>query len=235
MITSLNTLHPDIEDSTELQDTREEWLKDLTGLRQQLADLGAAAPASERAQIELEIADRHARLGQGVEAWELARPLFDHFLAAHDWARLAESCDILFRADQTDSIVALGHGIWIGVTFPIDPVITVVMMQHLVDSSPVDSNAAAVAATVAHYIAAVRGGDDRDGEDLIDFTEQLLLLVAGNQGISGQEEFGGWMFHNGLKEPEEFIPRLGKAVDNLVGDNWWLERDVLRKHIPADA
>ena len=235
MITALNTLHPDIEDSTELQDTQEEWRKDLLRLRTQLAGVGTDATGTERTLIELEIADRLARLGQGAEAQQLARRVFDLFLAEHDWNHLAECCDVLFRADQPDALVALGHGIWISVTFPVDPVITVVMMQHLVDSSPTDSNAAAVAATVAHYIAAIRGGDGKDGEDLIDFTEQLLLLVAGNQGISGQEDFGGWMFHNGLKEPQEFIPRLGEAVENLVQGDWWLVRDELRQHIPDDA
>jgi hypothetical protein len=235
MITSLNSLHPDVEDASELPDTVEEWTKDLVGFRQQLADLGADATALQRAAIELEIADRQARLEDGAQAWRTARPLFDLFLAAEDWNRLAESCDVLFRAEQPESTIALGHGIWIGVTFPIDPVITVVMMQHLVDSSPSDSNTAAVAATVAHYIAAIRGGEGQEGEDLVDFTEQLLLLVAGNQGISGQQDFAGWMHHNGLKEPEEFIPRLSEGVDNLVGDSWWFDRDELRAHIPADA
>lgn len=235
MITSLNSLHPDIEDSSELQDTREEWQKDLLRFRQQLTDLSADASDSERGLIALEIADRQARLEQGADAWATARPLFDQFLAAEEWGKLAEVCDVLFRADQPDSTIALGHGVWISVTFPINPVITVVMMQHLVDSSPTDSNTAAVAATVAHYIAAIRGGDGKEGEDLIDFTEQLLLLVAGNQGISEQEAFGGWMYHNGLKEPEEFIPRLGEGVDNLVGEQWWFDRAELRQHIPADA
>ena len=235
MITALNSLHPDIEDSSELEDISEQWQKDLVEYRQQLADLPADAGAHDRAVIELEIADRQARLGQGAEAWETARRLFDVFVEQEDWNRLVESCDVLFRAEHKDSNIALGHGVWVGVTFPIDPVITVVMLQHLVDASSPDSNTAAVAATVAHYIAAIRGGDGKEGEDLIDFTEQLLLLVAGGQGISGQEDFGGWMFHNGLKEPEEFIPRLGEGVANLVGDHWWFDRDELRKHIPADA
>ena len=234
MITQLNSLHPDIEDSTELEDIREQWQNDLVKYRQQLADLPADASAQQRAAIELEVGDRQARLGEGVEAWWTARPLFDHYLAEQDWPHLVEAAEVLFRADQPGSLAALGHGIWIAVTFPIDPVVTVVMMQHLVDASPTDSNTAAVAATVAHYIAAIRG-EGGDGEDLTNFTEQLLLLVAGNQGISGQEEFAGWMHHNGLKEPAEFIPRLGEAVDNLVAGDWWLDRDALRRLIPEDA
>lgn len=233
MIPQLNSLHPDIEDSTELEDIREQWQKDLVAFRRQLAGLPAGAGAGDRALIELEIGDRQARLGDAA-AWDSARPLFDQFLAAQDWQHLAEVCDVLFRAERGESNIALGHGVWIAVTFPVDPVVTVVMLQHLVDSSPADSNAAAVAATVAHYIAAIRG-EGREGDDLVDFTEQLLLLVAGNQGIAGNQEFGGWMHHNGLKEPTEFLPRLGEAVDNLVGDNWWFDRDRLRALIPEDA
>lgn len=233
MITQLNSLHPDIEDSTELEDIREQWQQELTALRQQLVDLPATADPAERARLALEVADRRVRLGD-PGAWHDARPLFDQFLAARDWQRLAETCDLLFRADQALSNVALGHGVWVAVTFPIDPVVTVVLLQHLVDASPTDSNSAAVAATVAHYIAAIRG-QGREGDELIDFTEQLLLLVAGNQGIAGQQEFGGWMHHNGLKEPAEFLPRLGEAVDNLVGGDWWFDRDQLRALIPAEA
>lgn len=234
MITQLNSLHPDIEDSTELEDIREQWQKDLVRYRQELADLDVDATAQQRALIELECADRHARLGDGADAWRVARPLFDYFLREQDWQHLTEVSDVLFRADQQDSTVALGHGVWVAVTFPVDPVVTVVLMQHLVDASPTDSNAAAVAATVAHYIAAIRG-EGKSGDDLIDFTEQLLLLVAGNQGIAGQQEFGGWMHHNGLKEPGEFLPRLGEAVETLVGGDWWFDRDELRAHIPEDA
>jgi len=234
MITQLNSLHPDIEDSTELEDIREQWQTELVSYRQQLADLPADATALQRGAIQLEIGDRQARLGEGAEAWRTARPLVDLYLGEQDWPHLVEALEILFRADQSGSLVALGHGIWIAVTFPIDPVVTVVMMQHLVDASPTDSNTAAVAATVAHYIAAIRG-EGGDGDDLTDFTEQLLLLVAGNQGITGQEPFAGWMHHNGLQEPAEFIPRLGEAVDNLVVGDWWFDRDDLRRLIPDDA
>ena len=234
MITELITLHPDIEDSSELEDIRERWDKDLVKFRQQLADLPADADALQRALLCLEVGDRQARLDQGIAAWTSVRPTFDEFLAAEDWEHLAQACDVLFRANQPDAVVALGHGVWVAVTYPVDPVTTVALLQHMVDSSPTDSNAAAVAATVAHYIAAIRG-EGKSGDDLVDFTEQLWLLVAGNQGASGQNEFAGWVHHNGLKEPAEFLPRLSEGVDNMVAGSWWLDRDALRARIPADV
>jgi hypothetical protein len=233
VITELHTLNPDIEDSTELEEIRGRWERELAELHGALARLPAEAPAPRRAQLQLEIGDRQARLGFGAEAWKNARRAFDVLAAEEDWERAAQACDVLFRAEQPDSVIALGHGVWLGVTYPIDPRTTVALLQHVVDETPPDSNVAAVAATTAHYIAAVRG-EGRQGEELSDFTEQLWLLVAGNQGISGQNEFAGWVYHNHLQEPSDFLPRMSEAVDNMVRGNWWIDRDALRAKLPSD-
>ena len=43
------------------------------------------------------------------------------------------ACDILFQADQESSLAALGQGLWMAVTYPIDPELTVATEtpQHL--------------------------------------------------------------------------------------------------------
>jgi hypothetical protein len=233
VITQIGTLHPDIEDSTELEDIREQWERDLARFEAELASLPADADPQRRASLRLEVGDRQARLGQGGPAWDNARAAFDVFIEAEDWENAVQACDVLFRAEQPDSMVALGHGVWLAVTYPINPEISVAMLQHVVDSTPVGSNAAAVAATVAHYVAAVRT-EEGENEALIDHTEQLWKLVAGQAGIQGQTDFAGWVYHNGLKDPQEFLPRMGEAVDNMVQGYWWMDRDALRAKLPGD-
>jgi hypothetical protein len=46
----------------------------------------------------------------------------------------------MFLSEGPDALVALGHALWLGVTFPIDPEITVAMLQHLVEESPEEAD-----------------------------------------------------------------------------------------------
>src|SRR5574340_854440 len=72
-----------------------------------------------------------------------------------------EACDVLYQAKQKDSIAALGMGIWLAVTFPVDPELTVAMLIHVVDETPNDSDGAAVAAITARYVVDLRADDDK--------------------------------------------------------------------------
>jgi hypothetical protein len=140
----------------------------------------------------------------------------------------------MFEADQPDSVLALANGIWLAVTFPIDPEMSAVMLGHLVEESPTGSETAAVAAAAAHYIAGLRG-QGKAGEDLQMFTGHQLATVARySSQVSSQEEFEAWMVGRALDRPEEFLPRLGQALDALVGDRWWVDRDALRARLPVN-
>ena len=72
-----------------------------------------------------------------------------------------------------ESIRALAHGIWLGITFPVDPELSVAMLQHLIDETPERSDGAAVAAALASYIVDLRAKDEQR-ENLQFFTTQLL-------------------------------------------------------------
>ena len=93
---------------------------------------------------------------------------------------------------------------------------------------------AAVDAADAHYIAGLRG-QGKAGEDLQMFTGHQLATVARySSQVSSQEEFEAWMVGRALDRPEEFLPRLGQALDALVGDRWWVDRDALRARLPVN-
>lgn len=203
--------------------------------QEELAGLNQDAPLDKRLELEMESCYILLDLDRSDEAWNKARPLLDQALEEQLWLRAVEACDVLYQAEQPDSIKALAQGIWLGVTFPIDPELSVAMLQHLIDETPDTSDGAAVAAVSACYLVDVRAeGPDR--EDLKFFTNQLLGQVARRHSqVEEQEIFDFWVERMELDDPAKFLPRLAKVLDVIVEDGWWFDREALRALIPAEA
>lgn len=203
--------------------------------QQALATLPADAPLQERLGLILQSGYILLDLERRDEAWESCQALLAQALEAELWLQAVEACDILYQADRPDSIKALAHGIWLGVTFPIDPELSVAMLQHLIDETPDDSDGAAVAAATASYIVDLRArGEDREG--LMFFTNQLLGQVARRHSqVEEQEIFDFWVERMELNDPGKFLPRLSRILELIVEGDWWFDRDSLRNKIPADA
>jgi hypothetical protein len=209
-------------------------------LTQKLAEHEAALQSARGAERIKPLLDSGYILldlvGRNQEAWAVAKEAFDLAVANENWLSAVEACDIIYQAEQEDAVLALAHGIWLGVTYPIDPELSVAMLQHLVDETPPDSDGAAVAAAVAVYIVDLRTeGKQRD--ELEFFTNQMMGAVARrhtNGACDTQELFNIWIQRLELNDPAKFLPRLSKIVDVLVPEGkWWFDRDALREKIPA--
>jgi hypothetical protein len=202
---------------------------------EELAALAQDAPLDKRLELQLEAGYILLDLDRREEAWNSARSLLDQAIDQALWLRAVEACDILYQAEQPDSIKALAQGIWLGVTFPIDPELSVAMLQHLIDETPDNSDGAAVAAVTACYLVDIRAqGQGR--EELKFFTNQLLGQVARRHSqVEEQEIFDFWVERMELDEPGKFLPRLAQVLDVIVENDWWFDRDALRAQIPADA
>jgi hypothetical protein len=187
----------------------------------------------ELADLRLQMARTLVGLGRGEEAWGPARECLDVFIAEKDWESAADACDVLFQCGQPGSLAALGQGIWLAVTYPIDPDLTVELLTHVVDETPDDADGAAVAATAAMFVADLRAsGNQRD--NLMFFTSQILGNVARrHSGVQTQAEFDLWMDRLELREPEKLLVRLRNVVDVLVQDDWWFDRAALQAALPA--
>lgn len=174
------------------------------------------------------------RLEKMDEAWDAARAAFDAYLGLENWQGVVEACDVLYAADRPESLAALGQGIWLAVTFPVDPELSVAMLEHVVDETPDDSDGAAVAAITAHYVADLRAeGKRRD--DLVFYTNNLLGTVARRHSqVQSQEAYDYWVKKLELNDPQLFLPRLRNVVDVLVQDEWWFDRDALRERLPVN-
>lgn len=202
--------------------------------RQHLAELPSTATALDHARVALDIAEALLGLDRNDESWAQARKAFDVFVENEAWQEAAEACDILYRADRGESIIALANGTWLSVAFPIKPETSVSLLQHIIDETPNDSDGGAVAAATAHYLADIRASDDQH-ESLTFLTTQILAHVAKrHRGIEDQDTFTTWMQMLQLDKPAEFLPRLAQILDVMAGDNWWVDRDALRARLPVN-
>ena len=236
----------DILDPNALPDTAAESLRkdlgqqaqiegQLVEMQQQLEQLPESASAMQRAALKLEIGRSLQVLERGDEAWPITYTALGILLTEQQWEAAADACNVLYESNQPDSLIALGHGIWLGVTFPIDPEISVNLLSHVVDDTPDDSDGAAVAAATACFIADVRASEGPDKERLTFFSQQLLGRVARRHGdVESQDQFDLWVDRLELNQPDKFLVRQRNVVDVLVQDQWWFDRDALQEQIPAN-
>ena len=205
----------------------------LMALQRELRALSEGAHPLERARLQLETARTLAGLNRGEEAWLLGREATQVFLAERDWEHAVDGFDVLYQCDlQEKSLSALGQGLWLAVTFPVDPALTIAMLDHVVDDTPDDSDGAAVAAATAVYIADLRDDDGPEG-NLGFFARQMLGKVARRHSeVETQLQFDAWMMRMELSDPGKFLVRLRNVVDVLVQQDWWFDRDAVRDDLP---
>ena len=219
------------EDARESTGMQKRLVADLNG---QLALLSPQAETLRRADLLLQLGRALVRLEQRPEAWAAARETFDLYLAERAFEGAAQACDILFLSDQPQSLAALGQGIWLAVTYPIDPELSVALLQRVVEETPPDADGAAVAAITAYYLVDLRAREPQR-EHLLIYASQVLATVARrHSGVENQEGFNRWIEDMELSDPAQFLPRLRNVVDVLVQDDWWFDREALQAALPVD-
>ncbi|MAK33450.1 MAG: hypothetical protein CL386_05650 [Acidiferrobacter sp.] len=172
-------------------------------------------------------------LERGPEAWQSGRRCFDRFCGARLWEEAIEAARIMFQSGEQDALVALGHGVWLAVTFPVDPELSVALLQDIIEETPDDSDGAAVAAATAAYVVNLRS-EGKEYDSLSFFTNQMLGTVARrHSGIEDQEAFDQWIERLELNDPACFLPRLRNVVDVLVQDDWWIDREAIQASLPV--
>jgi len=213
-------------DSTEALEAR------LTAVRERIIAESETASLISLAKLRLDEGELLNALERGGEAWKIVRPIFDLFIEANEWQHAAGACDVLSQTDHPDSLVALANGVWLAVTFPVDPQLSVSLLQYIIDDTPDDSDGAAVAAAVAKYIIDMRA-EDETHNDLSFFATQMMGDVARRHSqIETQEQFDLWTKRMELDDPAKFLVRLRNVIDVMAQDDWWVDRDALRNCLP---
>jgi hypothetical protein len=206
--------------------------RQASDLRLQLGDAPAGSPA--RAELLIELGRILLRLEHMPEVWQTAQEAFEIYRAHETWEGAIQALDLMYLSDQPESLPALGQAIWLAVTFPVDPELTVAMLEHVVEETPPDSDGAAVAATVAHYVADMRA-EGKERENLLFYTNQLLATVARRHSeVREQADFDRWFRKLELHDPALFMPRLRNVVDVMVQDEWWIDRDAIHAKLPVN-
>ena len=173
-------------------------------------------------------------LGNVEAAWEAARAALAVAVQIEEWATAVKACDTLFDTGRPDALKALAHGLWLAVTYPIDPSVTVDLLGRLVEEAAHD-DIGAVAATTANYVAQLRAPEGEAGDKVREKARVLLNAVAWTHGkVKDQQDFDIWYRTNQLDNPEIFLPLLSESVDRIVADDWWFDRDALRAKIPEN-
>jgi len=204
----------------------------LATAQQEMRELPAGYLPVQKAIIQNRIAELLVDLQRDEEAFDMARDAFDIFVTGQQWEDAVQSCNAMFFAGQPGSLPALGQGVWLAVTFPIDAELSVAMLQHIIDETPDDADGAAVAAVTACYVVEIRTeGKQRDNLRL--FTNHMLGTVARRHSdVSKQEQFDYWMEKMELTDPAKFLPRLRNVVDVLVQEDWWVDREAIWVSLP---
>lgn len=206
----------------------------LSEHEQHLRALPADASALDRARILSDMSLAMTGLGQNEQAWAHAREALDIFIAEEQWNDAVAACQILYQSNQEHSIAALGQGIWLAITYPITPQLTVDMLHHIVDETPDNSDGAAVAAMTAHYIADLRT-EGKEHESMTFLTSQLLAQVAKrHRNIEGEEYLNTWIEILELNDTKKLLSRMATMLDVIVGNEWWFDRDELRSKLPVN-
>ncbi len=228
------TFMTDMDSAEDTQESSVLLEAQLAEFRRQMLELPPNYDPMARADLLLQIGRTLIRLDKSEDAWDAGREAFDIFTAREAWEGAVQACDIMFLSEQPESLAALGQGIWLTVTFPMDPELSVAMLQHVVDETPPESDGAAVAATVAHYLVDLRA-EGRQREDLMFYTNQLLATVARRHSdVHDQGAFSQWFKKLELDDPAKFLPRLRNVVDVLVQEEWWIDRNAIQAKLPVN-
>lgn len=223
-------------DFTAGQESRRLLQQELAQRQARLLQLTPASDPLERANLQYEISEIMLELdepGMREAAWGMTRESFEIYRDRECWEDAVRCCEILYRCDLPASVPALGNGIWLAVTYPIDPELSILMLNHLIEATPDKADGAAVAAAVAHYIADLRlEGEKRDS--VMFLTSAMLGKVAErHSGVNSQETMNLWLNRLELLDPKIFLPRLGLVLDAIVENQWWYDREVLRSRLPV--
>ena len=223
-----------LENSTE-EEAKAFLQEHLLKLEEKIKQLPADCDPYDRARLQLDKANALLGVERREGAWNEARKAFDVFIELERWPDAVESCDILYQTEQPASIAALIHGVWLAITFPIDPEHSIVMLTYIVDETPADSDGGAVAAATAHYIVGLRA-DDEHHDSLSFLTTNLMAKVAQRHGdVKSQETLDFWIEKMELNDPAVFLPRMAKVLDAIVDEElWWFDRDALRAKLPVN-
>lgn len=222
----------DFLETTDAKESHEFLEKKVTDLRVKLRDYSANDTSIACADLLLELGNAELGVGAMENVWSHGKRAFEIYLSHEQWEQAVECCDLLYQTELPSSISALGHGVWLAVTFPISVQHTINMLNYIIDETPDNADGAALAAIVAHFVVDMRC-DEEEKNNLRFITMNMIAKVAKRHSqVETQTGLDVWMEKLELRDPDVFLPRFSLVVGAIVGETWWYDRDELRAKIP---
>ncbi len=224
----------DFIETSDAKESREFLAEKVVELTEQLDNLPTVVEPMVRARLLLDLANAELGMTQMSDVWNHAKAAFDVCIAHEEWQLAIEACDMLYQTELPSSIIALGHGVWLSVTYPVEPEYSINMLNNVINETTDDADGAALAAITAHFIVDQRT-EGKQHDDLKVLTSNMIAKVAlRHSKVETQIGLDVWMDKLDLRDPDVFLPRMGMVVGAIVGeDNWWFDRAVLKANIPG--
>ena len=204
----------------------------LAAVQDRLRETAAVPGSGHLIPLLIEESGLLIELNRMDEAWTSARRAFDESVGIKRWETAARACEMLFRTERGQSLAALGQGIWLAVTFPVDPELTASLLGRVVDETPDQSDGAAVAAAAAVYVADLRASGQQHQELSVHTRQTLTAVARRHSGVQDQQELDAWMERLQLNDVDKLLVRLRTVVDALVQDDWWIDQQSVQAEIP---
>ena len=218
--------------ATDAKESQEFLQKKVAELRLKLGKYPATDVSLACADLLLELANAELGISKMENVWSHAKRAFDIYLDSEQWEQAVECCDLLYQTELPSSISALGHGVWLAVTFPISVQHTINMLNYIINETQENADGAALAAIVAHFVVDMRC-EGEEKENLRFITMNMVAKVAKRHSkVETQTGLDVWMEKLELLDPAVFLPRFSLVVGAIVGENWWYDKDQLRAKIP---
>lgn len=226
------TIKENFIETSDAKESRKFLAAKVAELTKKLNSLPSVVAPMERAAVLLDLANAELGMTQMSDVWNHAKAAFDICIAHEQWQSAVEACDLLYQTELPSSITALGHGVWLSVTYPLEPEYSINMLNYIINETTDDADGAALAAITAHFIVDQRS-DGKKRDDLKVLTTNMLAKVAlRHSKVETQVGLDVWMDKMDLRDPDVFLPRMGMVVGAIIGDgNWWFDKAELQAKI----
>ena len=188
---------------------------------------------SERLDARLELSRTLLDLGESEAAFAMAREVLDAGIQAERYEAAASACEVMYLSERSESVPALGHGLWLALACPMDPELVWRMLHHLVEETPNHSDGAAVAAMLAYFLMEKRAVGAERGRLIFLAQQQVAEVAKRHRGITDEETIGTWVKMHDLDDVDVLLERMASILDTIT-PTWWFDREAARARFPSD-
>lgn len=124
---------------------------------------------------------------------------------------------------------ALAQRVWVALKSDAVSSDVVLSLFHLLNTLGPRHDVAGPVVALAHLMAKHRTPDHHESALAKAQAQQMFGLVLDDAGVKGDRAFGIWVAHHKLDDPNHYVPIVMNCLEIMVGDDWWIDRELLQK------